>query len=86
MVSSVVFGFTRFECSLSAGIVDDVTHLSLDAPSTEPDVMPEGTIQCLLYGFGSDGTVGANKNAMKIIGKLHSKRVKIKSTLKTSED
>ena len=30
--------------------------------------MPEGTIQCKFWGIGSDGTVGANKNAIKIIG------------------
>lgn len=49
------------------GIVDDVTHLSLDVDeivTTEP----EGTIACKFWGFGSDGTVGANKSAIKIIG------------------
>ncbi len=49
------------------GIVDDVTHLSLDVG--EPlDVEPEGTISCKFWGLGSDGTVGANKNSIKIIG------------------
>ncbi len=49
------------------GIVDDVTNLSLpehDAPNTSP----EGTIACKFWGLGGDGTVGANKNSIKIIG------------------
>ena len=49
------------------GIVDDVTHKSLEIKehiTTEP----EGTIRCKFWGFGSDGTVGANKSAIKIIG------------------
>ncbi len=49
------------------GITDDVTGLSL--PVTEdPDTTPEGTISCKFWGLGSDGTVGANKNSIKIIG------------------
>ncbi|MCR3955967.1 MAG: pyruvate:ferredoxin (flavodoxin) oxidoreductase, partial [Gudongella sp.] len=49
------------------GIIDDVTNLSL--PVEEPiQTEPEGTIQCKFWGFGSDGTVGANKSAIKIIG------------------
>ena len=49
------------------GIVDDVTNLSL--PEGEPLVTtPEGTINCKFWGLGSDGTVGANKNSIKIIG------------------
>jgi pyruvate-ferredoxin/flavodoxin oxidoreductase len=49
------------------GIVDDVTNLSL--PQEEViDATPEGTIQCKFYGLGSDGTVGANKQAVEIIG------------------
>ncbi|MBO8130269.1 MAG: pyruvate:ferredoxin (flavodoxin) oxidoreductase [Candidatus Marinimicrobia bacterium] len=49
------------------GIEDDVTFRSL--PITEKlDTVPEGTVQCVLWGFGSDGTVGASKNAIKIIG------------------
>ncbi|MFC2095080.1 pyruvate:ferredoxin (flavodoxin) oxidoreductase [Candidatus Bipolaricaulota bacterium] len=51
----------------TVGIVDDVTHTSLPIPE-EPDATPEGTIQCMFWGLGSDGTVGANKNAIKIIG------------------
>ncbi|MDA8335249.1 MAG: pyruvate:ferredoxin (flavodoxin) oxidoreductase [Peptococcaceae bacterium] len=49
------------------GITDDVTHLSLQRGSGI-DVTPEGTIQCKFFGLGSDGTVGANKQAVEIIG------------------
>ena len=49
------------------GIVDDVTHLSLDA-TEDPDTAPAGTTSCKFWGLGSDGTVGANKNSIKIIG------------------
>ena len=49
------------------GINDDVTNLSLDA-SFNPDTAPAGTISCKFWGLGSDGTVGANKNSIKIIG------------------
>jgi pyruvate-ferredoxin/flavodoxin oxidoreductase len=49
------------------GIVDDVTHTSL--PEEEIiNTVPEGTISCKFWGLGSDGTVGANKSAIKIIG------------------
>ncbi len=49
------------------GIVDDVTGLSL--PEHEvADTSPEGTISCKFWGLGGDGTVGANKNSIKIIG------------------
>ena len=49
------------------GIVDDVTNLSLD-PVEGIDVAQEGTTACKFWGLGSDGTVGANKSAIKIIG------------------
>ena len=49
------------------GIVDDVTHTSLEIKE-EINTEPEGTIRCKFWGFGSDGTVGANKSAIKIIG------------------
>ena len=49
------------------GIIDDVTNLSLE-PNKEIDVAVEGTTACKFWGLGSDGTVGANKNAIKIIG------------------
>lgn len=49
------------------GIVDDVTHTSLDIKE-EIKTAQEGTIRCKFWGLGSDGTVGANKSAIKIIG------------------
>eukprot|EP00820_Chromera_velia_P015974 Cvel_6121.t1-p1 / transcript=Cvel_6121.t1 / gene=Cvel_6121 / organism=Chromera_velia_CCMP2878 / gene_product=Pyruvate dehydrogenase [NADP( )], putative / transcript_product=Pyruvate dehydrogenase [NADP( )], putative / location=Cvel_scaffold295:66115-80301(-) / protein_length=1868 / sequence_SO=supercontig / SO=protein_coding / is_pseudo=false len=59
----------------TVGIVDDVTHLSLEVPAEVPkavcadaqESMRDAT-QCVFWGMGSDGTVGANKNAIKIIG------------------
>ena len=51
----------------TVGIEDDVTFTSL-ALEAEIDTVPEGTVQCKFYGLGSDGTVGANKQAIKIIG------------------
>lgn len=51
----------------TVGITDDVKHTSLEVG--EPIVTsPEGTIACKFWGYGSDGTVGANKDAIKIIG------------------
>ena len=51
----------------TVGIVDDVTHTSLDY---DPDysIEPDNVVRALFYGLGSDGTVGANKNSIKIIG------------------
>ena len=49
------------------GINDDVTNLSLEIKE-EIKTEPEGTIKCKFWGFGSDGTVGANNSAIKIIG------------------
>ncbi len=49
------------------GIVDDVTNLSLDE-KVSPNTAAEGTIECKFWGLGGDGTVGANKNSIKIIG------------------
>ena len=49
------------------GINDDVTNLSLDAGAPLVTT-PEGTINCKFWGLGADGTVGANKNSIKIIG------------------
>jgi len=51
----------------TVGIEDDVTNTSLPTPA-EFDASPEGTIQCMFWGLGADGTVGANKNAIKIVG------------------
>lgn len=49
------------------GIIDDLTHTSLDY---DPDftIISPSTIQCIFWGLGADGTVGANKNSIKIIG------------------
>lgn len=49
------------------GIIDDVTHLSLET-GTPIVTTPEGTSNCKFWGLGADGTVGANKNSIKIIG------------------
>ena len=49
------------------GITDDVTHTSLPVRE-QVNAAPQGTIACKFYGLGSDGTVGANKNSIKIIG------------------
>ncbi len=54
---------TRF----TVGITDDVTNLSLTIKDC-PDTAPKGTIACKFWGLGGDGTVGANKNSIKIIG------------------
>jgi len=51
----------------TVGIVDDVSHSSLPLRE-EIDPTPEGTVRCKFWGLGADGTVGANKNAIKIIG------------------
>ena len=50
------------------GIVDDVTNLSLPEDKNAPNTAAEGTIECKFWGLGGDGTVGANKNSIKIIG------------------
>ena len=51
----------------TVGIEDDVTKTSLKLGKTI-DAAPKGTVSCMFYGLGSDGTVGANKNSIKIIG------------------
>ncbi len=50
------------------GIVDDVTNLSLEEDKNCPNTAAPGTIECKFWGLGGDGTVGANKNSIKIIG------------------
>ncbi len=55
-------------------INDDVTGLSL-VDCENPDTVPEGTICCKFWGIGADGTVGANKNSIKIIGDHTDKKV-----------
>ncbi|MBN1490034.1 MAG: pyruvate:ferredoxin (flavodoxin) oxidoreductase, partial [Phycisphaerae bacterium] len=51
----------------TVGIVDDVTHLSLDVDE-EFDIEPKDVVRAVFFGLGADGTVGANKNSIKIIG------------------
>ena len=68
----IISGFRNIQSEnpiqgFTLGIVDDVTHLSV--PITEsPDTTPADIISCKFWGLGSDGTVGANKNSIKIIG------------------
>lgn len=70
--SQIIAVFENFKKSepkdnFTIGIVDDVTNTSL--PEEEiVDTTPKGTISCRIWGLGSDGTVGANKTAIKIIG------------------
>ena len=52
----------------TVGIVDDVTNLSLPEDPAAPNTAAPGTIECKFWGLGGDGTVGANKNSIKIIG------------------
>ena len=56
------------------GIVDDVTGLSLDEVEA-PSTAAPGTVECKFWGLGGDGTVGANKNSIKIIGDHTDKNV-----------
>ncbi len=56
------------------GIVDDVTNMSLEEKPA-PNTAAEGTIECKFWGLGGDGTVGANKNSIKIIGDYTDKYV-----------
>ncbi len=53
--------------NFTIGINDDLTNTSLE-PSDKIDTAPESTVRCKFWGIGGDGTVGANKNAIKIIG------------------
>ena len=55
------------KANFTIGIVDDVTNLSLEEKPA-PDTAAAGTIACKFWGLGGDGTVGANKNSIKIIG------------------
>ena len=55
------------KAQFTMGIVDDVTGLSLPE-EVAPNTAAEGTIECKFWGLGGDGTVGANKNSIKIIG------------------
>ncbi|MBR6654589.1 MAG: pyruvate:ferredoxin (flavodoxin) oxidoreductase [Oscillospiraceae bacterium] len=60
--------------SFTIGITDDVTNLSLPI-TEEPDCTPADVVACKFWGLGSDGTVGANKNSIKIIGDHTDKKV-----------
>ncbi len=51
----------------TVGLIDDVSHKSLPL-GEEIHTVPAGTVECMFWGLGSDGTVGANKNSIKIIG------------------
>lgn len=57
----------RTKKKFTIGITDDVTHLSLEAGAPLVTT-PEGTMNCKFWGLGADGTVGANKNSIRIIG------------------
>ena len=57
----------NFKPRFTIGIDDDVTYLSLDTED-KLDTAPAGTTACKFWGLGADGTVGANKNSIKIIG------------------
>jgi pyruvate-ferredoxin/flavodoxin oxidoreductase len=64
-----VFDFLNDECrhDFTVGIDDDVTHKSLKVKE-QIFTEPESTFKCKFWGYGSDGTVSANKNSIKIIG------------------
>jgi pyruvate-ferredoxin/flavodoxin oxidoreductase len=64
-----VYNHLDNECfhDFTVGINDDVTRKSIKIPE-DIDTEPEGTVRCKFWGLGSDGTVGANKNSIKIIG------------------
>ncbi len=67
MAKAVYDSLAKPKHGFTVGIVDDVTNLSLfDCDCV--DTTPEGTVQCKFWGLGADGTVGANKQAIKIIG------------------
>jgi len=69
MVKGVLdeLGRAKSKNHFTVGIVDDVTHTSIDY---DPQFSTEDakTVRCMFYGLGADGTVGANKNSIKIIG------------------
>ncbi len=69
MIKSVFDNLTQDKPKnhFTVGIVDDVTHTSLKW-DTEYDIEPDDVVRAMFYGLGADGTVGANKNSIKIIG------------------
>jgi pyruvate-ferredoxin/flavodoxin oxidoreductase len=75
MVSAVIQNMLRknehdIQAPFTVGITDDVTHLSLPL-GRAINILDESVTQCVFWGFGSDGTVGANKEAVKLIGNYH---------------
>ena len=64
----------KMKRQFTIGIVDDVTNLSLPEVAA-PSTAAEGTVECKFWGLGGDGTVGANKNSIKIIGDHTDKNV-----------
>lgn len=75
MVSAVIQNMLRKDVTniqrpFTVGITDDVTKLSLSLGRTL-NVLDSSVTQCVFWGFGSDGTVGANKEAVKLIGNYH---------------
>jgi pyruvate-ferredoxin/flavodoxin oxidoreductase len=69
MVKGVVdeLGRAKSKNHFTVGILDDVTHTSIDYDAQFSTEDP-GTVRAMFYGLGADGTVGANKNSIKIIG------------------
>lgn len=77
MVQAIIHNMMRKnECDIqkpfTVGIIDDVTNLSLPL-GRSINTLPDDVTQCVFWGFGSDGTVGANKEAIKMIGNYHEK-------------
>lgn len=73
----------------SVGIVDDVTQRSLPPSRLLPEgssFLPPGTFECLFWGMGSDGTVGANKEAIKIIASNTDMHTQVGTQQRTSEE
>ena len=70
MVKAVFDELARADAKrhFTIGITDDVTHLSIPTDAEFRYPRPEGEVQAMFFGTGSDGTVGANKNTVKIIG------------------
>jgi pyruvate-ferredoxin/flavodoxin oxidoreductase len=70
MVKAVLdeLGRDRSRRHFTVGIYDDVTHLSLDVDHGFRTPRPDGEVQAVFFGLGADGTVGANKASVKIIG------------------
>jgi pyruvate-ferredoxin/flavodoxin oxidoreductase len=75
MVNAVIHNMLRkntadIQRPFTVGITDDVTNLSLSL-GRPISTLPEDVTQCVFWGFGSDGTVGANKEAIKMVGNYH---------------